>query len=270
MAEAEPQVPVSVVVPCYRSAGSVARALRSVFAQTAQPLEIIAVDDGSNDGTLDALRQLERETGAGRMRVIVLPENRGAASARNVGWDAARGEWVAFLDADDSWHPRKLEIQVRFMREHPEYALTGHGYLIGADYGSLAGNIPHVEFGARTLLLRNPFVTPSVMVRRSLVARFRPGQRHMEDHLLWMQLALDGLRMARIELTLASLYKPLFGAGGQSGELRAMQAAALANYRLLRREGRIGAAACAALQVWSSAKYLRRLALVAFRNAKGT
>ncbi len=263
-------LPVSVVVPCYRCAGTIGRALRSVFAQTTPPLEVIAVDDASPDGTREELQRLQREFGDGRLKVLRHERNLGPAAARNTGWDATGAEFVAFLDADDAWHPSKLEIQARFMREHPEFALSGHRHVIGENFGPLAEGLPHVEIGAGALLLSNRFVTPSVMVRRVLSARFRPGQRHMEDHLLWLQLALDGQRIARIELALASLYKPQFGAGGQSGELRAMEEAELANYRLLRGEGRIGGAACAALLLWSRAKYLRRLALVALRDAKGT
>jgi teichuronic acid biosynthesis glycosyltransferase TuaG len=259
-------VPVSVVVPCYRARETVVRAVASVAGQTAQPLEVLLVDDGSTDGTAQVLESLR----AGSIRVIRLEPNAGPASARNAGWDAAKGDYVAFLDADDSWHPRKLEIQTRFMLEHPEFALCAHRHVIGGEFGTLAEGAPYIEVSAGALLLSNRFVTPSVMLRRSLSARFRPGQRHMEDHLLWMQLALGGQRIARLELPLASLYKPQFGAGGQSGALREMEVAELANYRLLRDEGRIGAAACAALRLWSGTKYLRRLALVALRGATKT
>lgn len=259
-------VPVTVIVPCYRCRDTVARAVASVTAQTAPPLEVLLVDDGSVDGTAPVLASLCSE----RVRVLRLERNQGPGSARNAGWQAARGEFVAFLDADDTWHPRKLEIQVAFMRQHPEFALSGHGHVFGSDFGRLPDAVPHVEITGRALLLSNRFVTPSVMLRRDLAARFRDGQRHMEDHLLWMQLALAGHRIARIELALASLHKPQFGAGGQSGDLHAMERAELGNYRLLRREGKIGLVACGALLLWSVAKYLRRLALVGLRGLRGT
>ena len=201
------------------------------------------------------------------MKILRHERNLGPAAARNTGWHSATSEYIAFLDADDAWHPRKLEIQTRFIRDHPEFALSGHRHVIGGEFCPLADSVPHAAISARALLLSNRFVTPSVMIRRGLSERFRPGQRHMEDHLLWMQLALDGRRIARIELALASLYKPQFGASGLSGELRAMAEAELDNYRLLRAEGRIGAATCAALLAWSRMKYLRRLALVALRGA---
>ena len=262
--------PVSAVVPCFRCAGTIERAVRSVAQQTLRPAELILVDDASPDDTGEVLERLRRELGADWIRVLHLPSNAGSATARNAGWEASAGEYVAFLDADDSWHPRKLEIQARFMREHPEFALSGHGHVFGGKFAALPAQVEHAEIGAGALLISNRFVTPSVMLRRALPQRFRAGQRHMEDHLLWMQVALGGGRIARLELALASLYKAQFGAGGQSGQLTDMAAAELGNYRLLRGEGRIGGAACAALLLWSRAKYLRRLALVALRGVTGT
>ncbi len=266
---ASADVPVSVIIPCFQAHATLPRAVASVAQQSARALEVIVVDDASGEDTSVVLHDLQRRYGADWLRIIRLEHNQGPASARNAGWDAAKGDYVAFQDADDSWHPRKLEIQLRFMRAHPEFALTGHGHAMDGMFGPLADGDPHVEISARALLLSNRFVTPSVMVRRALSVRFRAGQRHMEDHLLWMQLALDGHRIARIELALASLYKPHFGASGQSGELRAMEEAELANYSLLRRGGKIGRATCAALQAWSVAKFMRRLALVAIRGLKG-
>ena len=205
---------------------------------------------------------MQEAQGGAWFRVIAHERNRGPAAARNSGWNASTQEFVAFLDADDSWHPEKLAIQYRFMQEHPEFQLTGHLHVVGGTFVPRQTGVTFVEVRARQLLTRNRFVTPSVMVRRTLSARFRDGQRHMEDHLLWMQLALDGQRVARIELALASLYKPQFGAAGQSGDLFAMEAAELGNYRLLYDAGKIGGLQCVLLMLWSGAKFLRRLLLV--------
>jgi len=260
--------PVAVVIPCYRARATLRRALDSVLRQTVRPRELIAVDDASGDGSWEELQRIQGEIGADRLRLLRLERNQGPAAARNAGWEAAGSELVAFLDADDAWHPSKLELQARFMREHPEFALSGHLHVAGDRYADRPAGLPFVEIGAGELLRSNRFVTPSVMLRRSLAGRFRPGQRHMEDHLLWMQLALRGHRLARIELELASLYKPQFGASGQSSDLWAMASAELANYRLLRRDGLISAPGCALLLLWSGAKFLRRLAIVAARGGR--
>jgi glycosyltransferase involved in cell wall biosynthesis len=97
-------IPVSVVVPAYNRAELLDAALSSVEAQTCSPEEIVVVDDGSDD---DGVRQVAAQRGARLIR----QENSGVSAARNVGVAAARHEWIAFLDADDLWLPRKLELQ---------------------------------------------------------------------------------------------------------------------------------------------------------------
>ncbi|HWA37687.1 MAG TPA: glycosyltransferase family 2 protein [Burkholderiales bacterium] len=263
-------LPVSAVVPCYRSAATVERAVQSVAAQSARPLELILVDDGSGDGTLDKLHELRARLGEDWVRVVALGTNRGPSAARNAGWDAARGRYVAFLDADDTWHPRKLELQHAFMEAHPQIALSGHRHATGR-HPELPPEAPAwrtVTF--RQLLVRNLIVVPSVMVRREVAARFREGQRHMEDHLLFLQLAARGEGLALLEAPLAALYKPQMGASGLSGQLLAMERGELSNYRLLFREGWIGAPALLALWGWSLVKFARRLAIVALRRISGS
>lgn len=97
---------VSVVMPCYRCADTVQESVRSVKAQTLPDWELIAVDDGSDDGTPDVLRALAE--GEPRMRVLH-QANGGVSRARNAGMDAAAGRWLCFLDADDYLAPDALE-----------------------------------------------------------------------------------------------------------------------------------------------------------------
>ena len=106
------EIRVSVVVPCFNAAAFLGRTIESVLAQTFTDFEIIVVDDRSTDGSTAIV---ERYAGADR-RVVLrqMARNAGAPAApRNAGVSAARGEWIAFLDADDVWHPRKLELQMR-------------------------------------------------------------------------------------------------------------------------------------------------------------
>ncbi len=261
-------VPVSVVIPCYRCALTVGRAVASVAAQTVLPQELILIDDGSADETRAVLAALQGQYPADWIKLVVFDENVGAASARNAGWAQASGRFVAFLDADDSWHPRKIELQYPFMLSEPEVAVSGHGH---SQYGQ---SRPAPEVGTPVfhdlshayVLLKNPFITPSFMVRRDLPFRFLEGRRHMEDHLFLMQVSHAGLRIARTKAPLAFIYKKIFGEAGLSADLWVMQRGELANYRFLYKQGCIGAATFLFFGGYSWIKFCRRVLIVKFRR----
>jgi glycosyltransferase involved in cell wall biosynthesis len=108
---------ISVVIPTVDRSRTVVRAVRSALAQTLSPIEVIVVVDGHDEATLEALREVEDP----RLRVKLLPARVGAGAARNAGTAEACAEWVAFLDDDDEWDSRKLEIQLEAARSssHP-------------------------------------------------------------------------------------------------------------------------------------------------------
>ena len=265
-----PKAPVSVVIPCYRCADTIARALDSVAAQTRVPAEVILVEDSSRDGTLERLGELAATHPSGWIRVVALSENRGAASARNAGWDVATQPYLAFLDSDDAWHPRKIEIQYEYMAAHGDVALCGHGHMRLEGDPVLAGDIAEVSVAPvskHSLLLSNNFFAPTVMMlKRDVPFRFLAGRRHVDDHLLWLQLVCAGLTFIRLSARLAYTYKAPFGESGLSSQLWQMEKAELANYWILRRSGCIGATTATGICVYSLAKFLRRLLIVALRR----
>lgn len=257
---------VSVIIPCYRCAQTIKRAVVSVAAQTLRPAEVILVDDHSCDDTLGALRALSNQYPSGWIKVIALDKNVGAGTARNAGWKAASQDFIAFLDADDAWHPQKIEAQYHWMAAHSTFALTGHAYRVLKGEEGEADNARHpsdeVVFNPVRpwqLLISNRFSTISVMLRRSLPHRFAQGKRHSEDFLLWSEVCLDGHLCALSNEALGYLYKAVYGAGGLSGDLWRMQKGELDNYWQLRRSMRIGWVSFWALTLLSLAKYVRRL-----------
>ncbi len=260
-------IPVSVIIPCFRCAKTISAAIESVRKQTAEALEVIAVDDASDDDTPRELTELVRRYGDKWLKVIRMARNEGPATARNIGWNAAKGDLVAFLDADDTWHPRKLEIQYGVMRANPGIALCAHSHVIGDTAQVPVSARPAIsEINPESLLWRNRFTPSSVMVKRDLHGRFPDGQRHMEDHRAWLEFAFSGQRIMMVDLPLALQHKLAYGASGQSADLIAMERAELENYRQLRREGHINGLLLAVLWIWSLAKFARRLVLVALRR----
>jgi glycosyltransferase involved in cell wall biosynthesis len=119
--------PVSVVIPVYNRSAELRRAIRSVLAQSYTDFELIVVDDAS----IEDIAAVVDEFGDKRLRLIRKTVNQGAASARNTGIEAATGRWVAFLDSDDEWLPRKLERQIERLAGRPKDArISCSGYVI--------------------------------------------------------------------------------------------------------------------------------------------
>ncbi len=106
---------ISVIIPTYNRERTILRAVRSVLDQTYGDIELIVVDDGSQDGTADALKAVSDP----RLRLIKTESNMGACAARNLGVAMAQGEWVAFQDSDDFWYPEKLEKQLAALLNYP-------------------------------------------------------------------------------------------------------------------------------------------------------
>ncbi|NER34466.1 MAG: glycosyltransferase [Oscillatoria sp. SIO1A7] len=110
---------ISVIIPVYNGEKTINETIQSVLKQTLSDLEIIVIDDGSQDGTLEIVKGIQDE----RIKVFSYP-NAGLSSSRNRGFSHAVGEFISFLDADDLWLPDKLESQFRALQENPQAALA--------------------------------------------------------------------------------------------------------------------------------------------------
>ncbi|HUA80507.1 MAG TPA: glycosyltransferase family 2 protein [Dyella sp.] len=264
--------PVSVVVPCYRCADTIEGTVASVAGQQRLPAEILLVDDGSPDDTLQRLREVASAYPSGWIKVIALPCNAGPSAARNKGWEHASQPWIAFLDADDSWHPQKLILQMDAIEKDPQIALIAHDMNVQ----SRTAPSPALHFPLTTrifpnhlMMLRSPFPTASIMVRRDLPFRFDEKRRRAEDFMLWAQILLNGYRCAKINQVLASWHKPPFGAGGLSGDLAAMYEAANDVRKTLHEQGLLSWWQWKIMRVFSMVRYARRCALTFKRRHTG-
>ena len=107
---------VSIITPLYNASAYIEQTIKSVQAQRYTNWEHLIVDDGSTDTSYAQVAELAKEDA--RIQLMALPKNKGAAHSRNIATEKAKGSYIAFLDADDLWHPEKLEKQVRLMRQH--------------------------------------------------------------------------------------------------------------------------------------------------------
>lgn len=174
---------VSVIIPVYNCAKYLAEALDSVFAQTYRPLEVIVVDDGSTDGSSDIVRNYPEVQ-------YFYQSNQGVSVARNVALAAAKGEFIAFLDGDDTWKPNKLSIQIEYMLEHFDVGITAtHAFNFLE-----SGTHPPNWFKPDKHLGNTDGIIPSTWVVRKNVFReiggFSPDYRASED-IEWLCRARD-------------------------------------------------------------------------------
>ncbi|MBE0534890.1 MAG: glycosyltransferase family 2 protein [Phycisphaerae bacterium] len=189
---------ISVVIPAYNCGKYLARAIDSVLAQRRAADEIIVVDDGSTDNTAEVAARY-----GGRIRFLQ-QANAGASAARNTGIEAAMGEWVAFLDADDEWLPTKLQMQAAVLERHPQLAWATGNY-IGCTCLTEQRSA-HVPVEKARALTRGEEVvdffgatvkdiwgcTDTMLVRRHALLEaglFTPGLAWGEDFDMWWRIA---------------------------------------------------------------------------------
>ena len=256
------RLPVSVIVPAYNAAATLPRALMSVFKQACPPAEIILIDDASTDATPDVIKDLCAGHSDWTIKTVRLAENGGAGSARNAGWDLATQEFIAFLDADDAWHPLKLAVQHRWLADHPGVMLCGHRSAVVSEQSPIPelppGPPPVREYGFNSFLLANRISTPAVMLRRNIQERFADGKRYSEDYLLWLQIVAAHGPAAFIDLPLAFLFKARYGEKGLSADLWRMRVGESETFAQLRRQKLIGPLAWLLVSVWGWMKFIKR------------
>jgi glycosyltransferase involved in cell wall biosynthesis len=191
---------VSVIIPAYNCACFIGDALNSVFGQTYRPIEVIVVDDGSSDETADIVRSYQSVR-------YIRQNNHGPSAARNTGIRAAKGEYIAFLDADDLWVAEKLSEQVALLEACPKASLafanmrlvsqeSGHEPSMFEKYHLTANFFGHdrlVVDAPAKLVWSNFIPTSTVIVRKQALVDaggFDEAFRKAEDWDLWLRMAL--------------------------------------------------------------------------------
>ena len=179
---------VSICMPVYNNASELPMTLKSVFSQTCTDWELIAVDDGSTDGSLEILQSI-KDT---RVRVYSDGKNRGGAFRRNQATNIAQGEFIALMDADDLWHPKKIELQLDWFAGNP-----GGTVLCTWSWSMLDDEIVGVrrvsakDLQPQSILRRNVIAQPSIMARAQILKSnsYVEVWTRSEDHELWIRLS---------------------------------------------------------------------------------
>lgn len=235
MPDRSKKVPVSVIIPCYNCSETINLTVESVIKQTRLPEELFLINDASPDNgkTIAALSLLkDRLVGIIDIHVINFNENKGPAGARNAGWEAASKPYIAFLDADDFWHPQKLELIYNVIEQNPHIDLIGHDFCLAKDHQDV-NRLYSTECSPRivrkrfySILLLNPFVTPSFFLKKNIRERLNPQLRYCEDHEFLLRVA-HSYTVYFLKLKLVQLGREPFAEGGLTAK------------RLLMRKGEI-------------------------------
>ncbi len=197
---------VSVLLPCYNAEGTLPEALDSLQRQSLADFEIVAVEDGSADGTLALLKDWARREP--RLRLLAQP-HAGLVAALNAGLEACGAPLVARMDADDRAYPQRLARQVQYLDAHPQLAAVGclvrgfppealgEGFRLYIEW--LNALLTDADM-RRDLFIESPLAHPSVMFRREWVTRLGGYQDHgwPEDYDLWMRLSLAGGQLGKV------------------------------------------------------------------------
>ena len=225
---------VSIIIPAYNCARYLEATVQSVLAQTYRDFEVLILDDCSTDGSADLIRRLAEEDC--RIRVLSNEKNLGVAQTRNRGLEAARGEYIAFLDSDDTWLSDKLERQMECMRERTlDLCYTGYSFI--NESGEPIRNPYQI---AETLtwehmLGENIIGLSTVLVRLGAIGTIRMrGEYAHEDYVFWLELMQSGCKAGGINLP---LMRYRVSESNRSGDKRK---AALGRWVIYRRFLRMG------------------------------
>ncbi len=197
---------VSVIVPAYNAAATIERCLASVQAQSCPDWELLVVDDASTDDTVQKIAA--QAATDSRIRLLRNTANSGMpAVPRNLGIAEARGRFLAFLDADDTWEPAKLQVQIAAMKDSGE-AISCTAYSVVDRQGNFLGSLvppPLVDYAA--LLRANTLGCSTVVYDVEALGKcYFPEVGH-EDYALWLSLTARGHRVLGVQAPLARYQK---------------------------------------------------------------
>mgnify|MGYP001073378643 FL=1 len=186
---------VSIIVPVYNAEKYIVETMEHVVAQTYEDWELLLVVDGRGDDCARVIREYQKSTGEKRLRLMVNEENMGAARSRNRGLLAARGRYIAYVDADDLWRPEKLERQLQYMREK-QAAFVFTGYEFADEEGAGTGRVVHVpsRLTYREALKNTTIFTSTVMFDTQRIPRemLEMPEIKSEDTALWWKVLREG------------------------------------------------------------------------------
>lgn len=249
---------ISVIIPMYNSKNTIKSAIESLLNQTyIEPIEIIVVNDGSIDGCEKIVEEMIINNQTNRTIKLINKANGGVSSARNRGIKEANGEYIAFLDSDDMWHPQKLELVFEALKDD-SIKFLGHGHTLENNFDKKFNLEKLSKVSFTKLLLKNFAVTPSIIIKKEICEYFDETMTHTEDHELWLRITLK-TDVHYLDLPLTTLGRPTMTRGGLSANRWAMRKGELQMYKNIIRYKKSLTLLYPFLVIFSLAKHLRHI-----------
>ena len=250
---------ISVVIPCYNCANTIDIALNSVLSQTYPVNEVICINDGSIDNTLNILNSYKERFPESIDFKVLNQSNSGPSVARNQGIDIATNDWIAFLDSDDYWAKQKIEEDVKFVEHFPNANLISSS--------DISKKFMKISFNK--LLFKNYFATSSVFVKKECISKtsFNENQRYAEDYKAWLDIVYmydSYVKSPKTTFAIDSYKneKGFYMGKGLSSNIWNMQKGEIYNYYSLFKSKKIILPTLLLVSGFSLAKFSRRLILI--------
>lgn len=255
---------ISIVIPCYNAATYIERTIHSCMNQSESAYEIIVVNDASTDNTLDILHQI-KENRYPSLIILNNEKNSGASYSRNSGWNTAKGDYIAFLDSDDSFHQEKIRIIKTYIQNFGEN-IYWHYFSYALENEKLPEivipeSLPSVQLTRFSkLLLQSGISTCTLVVPKEWKIRFDENMRYCEDYDFILRSSfLQSL--VKIPLSLTYVHRKINSKGGLSGNVWKMRKGELYMYSKLYRLHPMYIFITPFLWIFSMIKHLRFIIL---------
>lgn len=263
---------ISVVIPMYNSAATIAAVIDSVISQTYQePLEIIVVNDGSTDGCEKIVEQLIENNQNNRTIRLIDKPNGGVSSARNMGIREASGDWIALLDSDDIWLPEKLEKQVAEIAKNQDILFIGtnRNNEVYPYFGKKAQRL--YTLNAKEMLIKWWPSTPTVMFHKGVfehVGGYDEQLMGVEDGDFWLRCANKyKIYVLNDFLVETGFGKRSFGESGLSSNILTMHKGEILALKGALKRKQVNILEYLGFYAWLTLKYIRRVIIVWKANA---
>lgn len=258
----ETKLNVSIVIPMFNSSKTIENALNSILNQTFQyDVEVLIINDGSIDDSKILVENYIQNNQSNKIIRLLSQKNSGPAKARNLGIKEAKGKYIAFLDADDMWHPQKLEIILLVMEKY-NLNIIGHSFSLKTNFDKIfdigISQQSLVKKSFWDLILKNFAVTPSMVVTREKCLLFDETMRYTEDHELWLRMSFYN-EIYFLDESLVALGRRPLSSGGLSANKIAMRLGEMKMYFKLFKLNKAFIVIIPFLLIFSSMKHISRM-----------